>query len=36
MEVLAIVFAVSAMVGFLYSWLSLAYAMSFMVSLALM
>ena len=36
MELLAVVFAVSVVVGFLYSWLGLAYAMSFMVSSALM
>jgi len=36
MVLLAVVFAVSVMVGFLYSWLGLAYAMSFMVSSALM
>jgi len=36
MEVLAVVFAVSVMVGFLYSWLGLAYATVFMVSSALM
>ncbi len=35
MEVLVVVFATSVMVSFLYSWLGLAYAMSFMVSSAI-
>ena len=36
MLVWLMLFVVSVIVGFLYSWLGLAYAMSFMVSSALM